>query len=387
MASIAFVLMFTTFGTLYSFGAFLKPMMEDFGGSHGAVSGLFSTIMCLGLLLGSFTGRLSDRLGARPVLVAASLALGASMILTAFVNRLWLTYLTFGVGMGFAVACSYVPSLVLVGVWFKRRREAALGFAVAGIGCGTLVLAPLAAALNERFGWRETFVIVGLVGGAVMLGCAAVSHSPPAAIGRPRMSIARAIREPAFGLLYVGGLLFQIAQFISFTYLAAFARLHGVDPVAAATLVGLIGASSVVGRFGLAALSGRFGAVRVYQTTVLIFALSFGIWLMARSYALMATFAIVMGASYGGFVAMSPAVAAQIFGIEGLGGLLGALYTSGAVGVVIGPPVAGFLIDHTGSYELTITFAMGMGLAAFATLLPLSHARASVQFEPERKVL
>jgi MFS family permease len=376
MAGVAFVFLFTTFGILYSFGAFLKPMMEDFGGSHGAVSGLFSVIMCLGLLLGPFTGRLSDRLGARPVLIGAALSLGLALILTAQVRRLWLAYLTFGAGMGVAVACTYVPALVLVGVWFKRRRDTALGFAVAGIGCGTLVLAPLAAALTERYGWRETFVILGIVSCLVTLGCAAISESPDVPAGRPALNIARAIRAPAFRMLYVGGLLFQIAQFISFTYLAAFARHRGVDAVAAATLVGLIGAASVVGRFGLAALSGRFGVVRLYQTTVLIFALSYAIWLFARSYPWLVAFALVMGGSYGGFVTLSPAVAAQLFGIEGLGGLLGALYTSGAIGVAIGPPLAGLLIDRTGSYQWTIAFAMVMGLAAFATFLPLSKVRA-----------
>jgi predicted MFS family arabinose efflux permease len=377
MAGVSFVLLFTTFGLLYSFGAFLKPMMDDFGGSHGAVSGLFSVIMCLGLLLGPLTGRLSDRLGARPVLIGAALSLGFALITTALVRRLWLAYLTFGVGMGIAVACTYVPALVLVGVWFKRQRDAALGLAVAGIGCGTLALAPLAAALTERYGWRESFLILGVTGGLVMLGCAWLSKSPSAPEGRPTLDIARAIRAPAFGLLYVGGLLFQVAQFISFTYLAAFARHHGVDAVAAATLVGLIGAASVVGRFGLAALSGRFGVVRLYQTTVLIFALSYAIWFFARGYSWLVAFALVMGASYGGFVALSPAVAAQLFGVEGLGGLLGALYTSGAIGVAIGPPLAGFLIDHTGSYRLTIAFAMAMGLGAFTTFLPLSRARAT----------
>jgi predicted MFS family arabinose efflux permease len=375
MAAMGFVALFTTFGILYGFGAFLRPMMEDFRGSNRAVSGLFSTVMCLGLLLGPFTGRLSDQLGARPVLAGAALSLGLSLVLTALVKRLWLAYLTFGAGLGIAVSCTYVPALVLVGTWFRRHRDAALGLAVAGIGCGTLAVAPLEAALIERCGWRGTFVILGLVGCLVMLGCAAISKNPPVPAVRPPSNLARAIRVPAFGMLYAGGMLFQIGQFISFTYLAAFARYRGVDPVAAATLVGLIGASSVIGRFGLAALTSRFGVVRLYQATVLTFALSYAIWLFARGYASLAAFALVMGTSYGGFVALSPAVAAQLFGIEGLGALLGTLYTSGAIGVLLGPPLAGLLIDRTGGYQWAIAFAMATSFAAFVTFLPLSRAR------------
>ena len=48
------------------------------------------------------------------------------------------------------MACVYVPMVATVGLWFERRRSAALGAAVAGIGVGTLVVAPVAEALIER---------------------------------------------------------------------------------------------------------------------------------------------------------------------------------------------------------------------------------------------
>jgi MFS family permease len=50
--------------------------------------------------------------------------------------------------------------------------------------------------------------------------------------------------------------------------------------------------------------------------------------------------------------------------------VLGALYTSGGVGVLMGPPVAGLIISHSG-YRWAIAFAMLTGLAAWAVLLPL----------------
>jgi predicted MFS family arabinose efflux permease len=88
---------------------------------------------------------------------------------------------TYGVGLGTAVACTYIPAIAAVGEWFKLHRDIALGIAISGIGCGTLVAAPLAANLTERYGWRNTFEIFGWISTALMLLCAALLARPPRA--------------------------------------------------------------------------------------------------------------------------------------------------------------------------------------------------------------
>ena len=66
------------------------------------------------------------------------------------------------------------------------------------------------------------------------------------------------------------------------------------------------------------------------------------------------------------FVALGPALVAELFGLRGLGGLLGVLYTSAAVGSAVGPPAAGAVIRK---------YASGPGalqLPALFELLPNS---------------
>ena len=84
-----------------------------------------------------------------------------------------------------------------------------------------------------------------------------------------------------------------------------------------------------------------------------------------------------MGVSYGGFIALAPAVAARLFGTVGLGAILGALYTSATVGGLIGPPIVGAIIDRT-SYAVGIVVAMVITALATAVLflLPAGHDRA-----------
>ncbi len=370
MVAVSFVALFTVYGVAYSFGAFFKPMAREFGAGPGATSAVFSTTVFVWGLLGWPSGHLADRWGPRPVIIVGAVAIGIGLLMTASIHHLWIAYLTYGVGVGLGIACGYVPTVAVVGGWFLHRRNTALGIAVAGIGCGTLFVAPINAALIQHLGWRETFIVLGVVSAVVLLGCALVVKRPPVHVAMAPFNLREAIGTRAFKLLYFSAVLSSMGLFTPFVFLPAFARDHGASEVAAATLVGLIGGASVVGRTGLGAIADRLGVVRLYQLCYLVVGCSFILWLVANSYAMLVVFALVLGVGYGGYVALSPAVLAHFYGTQRLGSLLGALYTSGGVGVLMGPPVAGFIIGHSG-YRWAIAFSLTTGLASYLALLPL----------------
>src|SRR5690348_4012430 len=149
----AFFASFVVFGVSYSFGVFFRPMAAELGASRTATSALFSITGFANYMLASITGHLSDRFGPRVVIGIGALTMGAGLVLTAFIGHMWVGYFTYGVGVGVGAACAYVPTLALVGGWFSKRRNTALGIAAAGTGCGTLIAPPIAAALIERYGW------------------------------------------------------------------------------------------------------------------------------------------------------------------------------------------------------------------------------------------
>jgi MFS family permease len=372
MVAVSFVALFTVYGVAYSFGAFFKSMAHEFGAGPGATSAVFSTTVFVWGVLGWPSGHLADRFGPRPVIIVGAIAIGAGLLMTASIHSLWMAYLTYGVGVGVGIACGYVPTVAVVGGWFLHRRNTALGIAVAGIGCGTLFVAPINAALIQRLGWRETFVVLAIVSATVLLGCALVVKRPPVHVALAPFRIREAIGTRAFKLLYLSSVLSSMGLFTPFVFLPVFARDHGASEVAAATLVGLIGGASVVGRLGLGAMADRVGVVRLYQFCYLVVGCSFALWLIANSYMVLVLFALVLGVGYGGYVALSPAVLAHFYGTQRLGSVLGALYTSGGIGVLMGPPVAGFIIGHSG-YRWAIAFSLTTGLASYLALLPLDE--------------
>jgi MFS family permease len=371
----AFVSMFICFGVVYSFGVFFNPMSSEFDTGSGATSALFSITTFIFFTGGIFSGMAVDRFGPKPVLIFGGFFMGLGLFLTSLVNSLWVGYITYGLGVGIGVACGYVPMLAVVGAWFERRRAAALGVAVTGVGLGTLVVAPLAAALINYYGWRQTYVIFGISSFVGLFLCAYLTPRPPTSAGQKSgLRLKELVKLPAFGYMYFSGFFITLALFVPFVFLVSYAGAQGIDAVAAASLVGMIGGASIAGRLGFGALGDKISRMRLFQSTYMIIAFSFLIWLFSsHSFTLMTVYAILLGSGYGGFIVLSPVVTAEIFGLVGLGTILGATYTAAGIGGLLGPTFAGYLIDKTGTYNAAIIAAMIFAFLAFLLLIPVGR--------------
>ncbi len=371
----AFLSMYTVFGVAYSFSGFFNSMADEFGIGRGRTAFFFALTTFLYFVLGVISGKVADRIGPRPVLIFGAVSMVLGLLATSRVDNLYLGYATYSVGVGIGVACGYVPMVACVGGWFAEKRTTAIGFAVAGIGFGTLVNAPLAERLIDRYGWRQTYVILA-VGAGILMSIAAVgAKRPPAAgVAGVATSLVDTIKtSQPFWLLYGSMFVLAFPLFMPFVFIKDYLKEQGSSR-SAGILLGLIGLASIVGRLGLGRLAARSKPLTLYQGSILVLALSFVLWFAAgNSYGLLLAFAVVMGVSYGGFIALAPAVAADIWGPAGLGGLLGLLYTGAGLGGLIGPPVMGKVIDSLG-YRPALGLAMVLGVGAFAILLPVGAA-------------
>ena len=351
----AFLASAVTLGTAYSFGAFFESMSDEFGSASGETAVIFGITTFSFFWLSLVTGRMMDRFGPRLVLAIGAVAMFAGLLLTSRVESLGVGYVTYGAGVGVAAACGYVPMVAMVGGWFMHHRALAVGLAVAGIGVGTMVMSPLSAALIDRYGWRDTYVIFAIGGAAVLLACIPLADRPPGD-GSPQPSrFADAWSSPVFRRIHVSAFALGLALFVPFVFVGQYAKERGIGPVQAAVLVGVLGGASVLSRIGFGSLVRTFGSFRLYRACFVIHGVSFLVWFVAgSSYAVLVLFVLVLGVGYGGFVALGPIVISDRMGIAGLGSILGLLYTAPGLGGLIGPPAAGWLIDGTGSYRWAI---------------------------------
>lgn len=100
-------------------------------------------------------------------------------------------------------------------------------------------------------------------------------------------------------------------------------------------------------------------------------------WLAATNAWQLAIFALVFGACYGGFVALYPAIVVDYFGSRNASGIIGILYTGGAVGSFVGPQLAGDLFDRFGSYAASITLGAASALIAAVLIASASEPVAA----------
>jgi len=383
----AFAASFVAYGFLYAFGVFLKPMGSALGASHVLMSSLFSCMSLSGYLLGPLTGDWADHVGPRQVMTAGALIFTAGVIATAHATSFAVVFPCLGIGVGAGLASVYVPSLAAVGEWFKKERDVALGIAVSGIGVGTLVAAPLGAWLVREYGWRTTLTIEGAAGGGLLLLSALFMFKPPVKVESKQggRAVWSKVRSLPFLLVFLSRLLTGIPVFVTMIYLPALAEKEGVHSVAAAALVGYIGAGSLLSRLGLNTAAEKIGAILPFQFSCACVAVACVIWMFAYSYPWLVVFVLVMGISYGGVASLTPAVAIQIFGLENIGELLGFLLMSYGVAAVVGPPIAGVLVDRSGNYRDIIWFALIAALAGVVASLLLMRAHFTPETESSEK--
>ena len=377
----AFIAGFVVFGVTYSFGVFFTSIEAEFHASRTATSVFFAITGMLFYFFGWVTGRLSDRFGPRPVVSAGAIIMGAGLTLTAAAPQMWTGYLAYGIGAGIGASCAYIPTLALVGGWFSRHRTTALGLAAAGTGCGTLLVPPVAAVLIEAYGWRTTYALFGAGSFVLLLLCAGLARPPPLAQTGHTTSLRRVVCSRPFVLLYASWVLATTGLVASMVFLPPFAHATGVSPVAASSLISIIGGMSVLGRSGIGIISRKAGPVLLYKLSVLVMAASYLLWLPFTDYGWLVAFAATLGFGYGVRIALTPVVLIEFFGLENLGAVLGVFFTASSISAVCGPLVVGTIIDRTGSYHSGVAFALVMGVMGFIAVAPLRHSTLSASLD------
>lgn len=371
------------FGVAYSFAALFESFAVDFDAPRAEVALVFGLSGLVYFVLGAGGGMLADRFGPRLVCSAGMLCIAAGLLGTSLASTIGAVYWAYSVGIGVGIALVYTPAIACVQPWFGRRRGLAAGIASAGIGAGTVVVPLLAAALIAGLGWRQALQILAV--GVLLIGGAATwqLERAPAATARAGTVVAghslrQALASRDFRWLYLSTLVAGPVMFIPFAHVSAAARDLGVADAQAVGLVGLIGVGSLSGRFAIGSLADRIGRPLTLALTQASLGLSYLLWWGAGGYAAMAVFAVWVGLSYGGIVALLPALCMDLFGARAVSAILGTLYTGAALGNLLGPWLAGAAFDTSRSYDGVIMACLALAVLATAASWKLQRQGATV---------
>ena len=379
---------------MWTFGIFFKPLENEFGWSRAVVSSAY-TVYLIGYAVSAIvSGRLADRYSPRPILFVSALLAGIGASLCSQVqsiNQLRIFLFIAGVGAG---ATFSVPTSV-VQRWFYRRRNAglALGIVVAGVGIGGLAFAPLINYLILSYGWRNTYLIAGILYFlTIAVSSLVIKPSPvkpktisvdqgalPSALSMPWWTTTKALTTPSF----IGVAFVTVSTILAFQVLMVHLVPHatdaGISPTVSAVALGVLGGFSVPGRIMSGFIADRINWQMTLALSCFGTALSF-LWLLflREAWILLYCFVCFYGLCHGVRVPAMVGILGEFFGMHSLGELTGIVLAMGAIIGAFAPYVVGFIFDAVGSYSVAfiiiIAFLLTSGIVASLMKKPGAQA-------------
>ena len=374
------------------FGIYIKPMEAEFGWSRGALSGVAAVSLLLLGAVGPVVGRLADRWGARFVMIAALVLLGAGSIGTAFAQTLWHVYVTVGLLMALgAGGFAMTTGSTIVTRWFETRRGLAIGIAGGAMSAGQLVVIPLAMGLTLAYGWRASYLWLGVglfvVVLPVLIGL--IRNDPESHGLRPygatgpvrtsteaaamhragRVSVLEAARTSQFWLLMAT---FFVCGYTSngmvLTHFVPHALEHNFTEIQASVALGVMGAMNVVGTVASGWICDRFGRRGPLATYYFLRGASLIFLLYVWNVPSLHVWAAIFGLNYISTIPPTTTLTANIFGPYSVGELSGWIYFAHQAGSALGAALAGWVFEYTGSYapaflSAAVVAVVGGGLA------------------------
>jgi MFS family permease len=372
-------------GGYYAFGVFFKPMITEFGWSRGTGAIGFSLMLVVGGLLAPLIGVSLVRFGARKIMVFGHALLIMAFLLLSRTTELWHLYIIFGVMCGIGMACAaFNPVTTMVNNWFIRRRAFALGIAMAGVGVGTVVLAPAVRYLVEVIGWQSAWLaLAGLIFVFALIPALIFVRSKPEDMGQIPDGVKppaeqkdigpvvkrvyttpvdwetrAAVRTPALWLTVV----FLAANLFTINMLATHQVAHlediGISPIMAAGALGIMVGFSSAGRLIIGTLGDRIEPRYIAAFACLMQVIGLLIFINAKALGLIYAYVVLYGTSNGAISVLSPTLIGAYYGRKNFATIQGIAWVPALLIGAIAPTFAGFVFDVTGSYLIPVITAV-----------------------------
>jgi len=372
-----------------TFGVFFKPVLTEFGWSRAETALGYSLSMIVQGTLAIFMGLLTDRLGPRLVVTVFGSFLGVCFLLLSQVNALWQFQLYYALIGAIGVSSFLVPTMATVSRWFVKRRGLMMGIAQAGMGIGGLIFAPLSGWLILTYGWRDAYIILGIIllAGIIMSGL--FLKRDPRDIGQLPDGISGAtapeVKKQSLGLLTTGLSLHEAIRTSQFWMLAGlyfsfgFLRTTFVAHIAAhvqdlrfsladgANILAAISGASIIGRIGMGRVADIIGNRPAFAMSFAAMTVTL-IWgLITKDLWGLYLFALVFGFGWGAQAVIRSAITSEAFGLVSLGLLMGVLGLAEQGAATIGAYFAGYIFDAVGNYNPV--FWIGIAISTIGIIL------------------
>uniref|UniRef100_F6XS33 Solute carrier family 16 member 3 n=1 Tax=Equus caballus TaxID=9796 RepID=F6XS33_HORSE len=364
---------FVITGFSYAFpkavSVFFKELIREFGIGYSDTAWISSILLAMLYGTGPLCSVCVNRFGCRPVMLAGGLLASLGMVSASFCGSIIQLYLTTGVITGLGLALNFQPSLIMLNRYFNKRRPMANGLAAAGSPVFLCALSPLGQLLQDHYGWRGGFLILG---GLLLNCCVCAALMRPLEAPKPgsrpgpqrpsrRLLDLSVFRDRGFVIYAVAASIMVLGLFVPPVFVVSYAKDLGVPDTQAAFLLTILGFIDIFARPTAGFITG-LKKVRPYSVYLFSFAMFFNGFTdltgsTASDYGGLVVFCIFFGISYGMVGALQFEVLMAIVGTHKFSSAIGLVLLLEAVAVLIGPPSGGKLLDATHVYQYVFLLA------------------------------
>lgn len=383
-------LFLVVFVSMTGFGV-LVPITPFFGLHMGADAGEITIAMgaySIGQLVAApVWGRVSDRYGRRPVLIATLALTAASYLVLARVESI----LAFGLvrfAAGLAAGNIGAAFAAATDISTPETRARAMGVVGAGFGLGFIVGPAIGGVISGHDPTSADFARVCLVSFALAAGAAVIAFAllketrphdlPPRRAGQTRALFSRPVL-----VQLVGATLFGItAQAMLETSFGLWADVRlGWGPPETGINLGVLGLlAAMLQGMGAGPLAKRFGEARLLTAGYLLFVLGFFLLAVSTNVAPAVAAIVLLGAGAGLIGPSAQSLISQQAGAEERGAVLGFQQSASSLGRAVGPMLAGPLMHH---YGMSTPYVCAGFFCVAALAFAVSATRRAARLQPQ----
>jgi MFS family permease len=382
-------------GAMFSLAVFLQPMSLATGWSRAGISSAMTLNFLTMGIAGFFWGSLSDRFGARIVVMCGAVLLGLALVLASQASSLGQFQLIYGILVGFSAGAFFAPLIAAATGWFETNRSLAVSLVSAGLGVAPMTVSPFARWLISTYDWRTAMLSIGILAWVLLIPAALLVRRPgagaarAAAVAGPNvsatgLSAAQALRSPQFWVLALTFFFCCAAHSGPIFHMVSYAIGCGVPAMAAVTVYSVEGLAGLGGRLLFGVLADRLGVKKVLIAGLAVQAVAIASYLLVSRLAEFYALAVVFGTAYGGVMPLYAVLAREYFGQHIMGTVFGAATMMSAIGMAFGPVAGGWIFDTFDAYSWLFigSAAVGLGAVAVALAFPPLPSRQRQAWQP-----
>ena len=374
---------------LYGFGVISGPAQEAEGWSSAEVNLGFTLTYLLAAGPTLLSGRLLDRVGPTPLMLAGLIAGTGLLAAATWATSAWWFIGLWAAGGAVTVAgLFYNVTMAVTARLYPGRQSAAFTVLVTTGGFSSVVFLPLTGVLTEELGWRWAVRALLMLSTALALPAVALVRSgdPAGADGGGAAGAddgASAVEggHASVGAALRSGEVLVLFGMLAFTGLALGAMLNHLVPALTAMGLGLSTAAGISGLRGFMSLPGRALIAPLVSALGLRSALGAAYAAMAAGTAVLVlaewlpggtvwayAFAAATGLVFGQLVPLQGLLSAEVFGLRRIGTFMAIQTVVGNLTMAAGPFAAALAVDALGDYTPVLAGACAAHGAALALL-------------------